>query len=527
MMGRVAVAGAVLLMVAASVPAIATTPQSFAADGPFLHDASGRAVLLRGVNAVYKLPPYTFTTEAGQPNSLTDADAAAMATLGYDVVRLGIIWKGLEPGLRGRDDPLTCSQGLPQNPGQYNQSTVDAYLSQVDAVVSTLADHGIYTLIDMHQDVYNEYFQGEGAPDWAVCTNHVPPQNLGPWNAHYADPAVGTAFNHFWDNDVTGDLQGEYDRVYAAVASHYAGNPWVLGYDLFNEPFATEVFSVAGAAAFDARLQCFYAGSASPGGQNYTGAPLACSPAVPAGGLIGAIRAADPSHLIFYEPDISSDFGNQDFVGSMPYPGLVLGFHDYCFAGGFLPGAYQNQTPDCAALEPRTMSTKSQERGFATSSSQAGGPGWFLSEFGAEDNPADLSRVADLADQNLLGWTYWAWREWGDPTGSGTEALVNDDGTFRSKVSILARTYPQAVAGTPTAMSFDPASGAFHLSYVPSPSVSAPTVIFVPLAQHYPSGYCAVASGAAITSSPGAPLLTLSNLPGEPAVTIDVSAGAC
>jgi endoglycosylceramidase len=34
--------------------------------------------------------------------------------------------------------------------------------------VTTLASHGIVSLLDFHQDLYNEAFQGEGAPAWAV-----------------------------------------------------------------------------------------------------------------------------------------------------------------------------------------------------------------------------------------------------------------------------------------------------------------------------------------------------------------------
>ena len=33
------------------------------------------------------------------------------------------------------------------------------------------ADNGIYPLIDMHQDVWNRKFCGEGVPDWAAQNN--------------------------------------------------------------------------------------------------------------------------------------------------------------------------------------------------------------------------------------------------------------------------------------------------------------------------------------------------------------------
>ena len=38
----------------------------------------------------------------------------------------------------------------------------EQYLSHVAATVKLLAQYGIYTLLDMHQDVYNQNFRGEG-----------------------------------------------------------------------------------------------------------------------------------------------------------------------------------------------------------------------------------------------------------------------------------------------------------------------------------------------------------------------------
>ncbi|MHB8572743.1 MAG: cellulase family glycosylhydrolase [Candidatus Dormibacteria bacterium] len=511
-------------------PGVLPALHASAAGGGFFVDPLGRTVLLRGVNAVYKLPPYRFTVDPGQPNSLTDADAQQMVALGFDVVRLGIIWKGLEPGTAAAGGPQ-CGPGTGStDPGQYDPAAVASYLAETARVVSMLAAHGIYTLIDMHQDVFNEAFAGEGAPDWATCTDGVPVTNTGTWNANYATPAVGTAFNHLWNNDVAANLQGEYQRVWTAVGAYFRGDTDVAGYDLFNEPFSTEVFSVGGAPAFDARLECFYTGSATPGKLNYSGAPDACSPLVPAQGVIPALRSADPTHMVFYEPDVSSDFGNPDHVGAMPFGDLVLGFHDYCFVGG-LYGPFESNTPDCAPLEQQVFTNKTLERTGAASAQQPAGVGWFLSEFGAEDDAttaeADLLRVSQLADQNMIGWTYWQWRQYGDPTGSATEGMFDAQGNLKPKAALLSRAYPQALAGTPSRFSFDPASGAFDLAYQADPTVMADSVIALPVAEHYASGYCATASGAGVTSAPGSPTLTLANHPGAASVSLSVRAGSC
>ena len=130
----------------------------------------------------------------------------------------------------------------------------------------------------MHQDVYNEIFEGEGAPDWAVCTNGVqstdPP---GRWSLEYGTRAAGIAFSHFWHNNVRGDLQGQYDEVWGDVASAFAGNRWVLGYDPFNEPFSTSLIRF-GDEHFDAQLECFYTGTAHIGAALHGARTAALSP---------------------------------------------------------------------------------------------------------------------------------------------------------------------------------------------------------------------------------------------------------
>ncbi|MHB8330182.1 MAG: cellulase family glycosylhydrolase [Acidimicrobiales bacterium] len=503
--------------------------------GPFLRDSLGRSLILHGVNAVFKTPPYEFTSAANSANSLTATDASEMAGLGFDVVRLGIIWKGLEPGTGtlSMNSPAACTEGLAGDPGQFSAATIDSYLAQVDATVSLLAKYGIYSLIDMHQDVYNEAFAGEGAPDWAVCTNNLPPTNTGNWSANYFTPAVGVAFEHFWDNDVTGGLQQNYDAVWARVAAHFKDNPSVIGYDLFNEPFSTAIATGAGNVLFDAKLECFYTGTATPGAQSQTGLSLACPPTDPAQGVIPSIENADPNHLVFYEPDVANDFGDTNWIGAMPFGRLVLDFHDYCLASA--GQAYYDfySSPACSGPEPLAISQEKQARAAASTPEQQGGPAWFMSEFGAGEDTVDLTRMTGLADQNLLSWAYWQWKQYDDPTGGSTEALVatgpSGDVLDPVKAPILVRPYAQAVAGAPGTMSYDAATKVFTLSYTPEATITAPTVVFVPVDPFYdvyPGGYCAQATGATVSGA-GTDHLLLQAGPGAAEVTLRIAQGSC
>ena len=118
--------------------------------GRWITDPDGKVVIFHGVNMVDKRPPY-------EPWAVgfSSADANFLAANGFNVVRLGVIYKGVEP-----------------SPGRYDEH----YLDQIATTVETLGNAGIRSLLDFHQDAYNEVFGGEGFPDWAV-----PPQYRGPF----------------------------------------------------------------------------------------------------------------------------------------------------------------------------------------------------------------------------------------------------------------------------------------------------------------------------------------------------------
>ena len=124
--------------------------------GGFIYDQYGRVVILHGVNAVYKRPPYELSVDPGKPWNFTSKDAAAIAGLGFNIVRLGIIWAGIEPGtIRAPNNPAICTPGTPSDPHQWNQAVADRYLAKVQQTVDVLARYHVYTLLDMHEDVYS------------------------------------------------------------------------------------------------------------------------------------------------------------------------------------------------------------------------------------------------------------------------------------------------------------------------------------------------------------------------------------
>ncbi len=496
--------------------------------GPYLYDAQGRVVVLHGVNVVYKHPPYIAYPDPDQPWNFGVEDAQRLRSLGFNVVRLGIEWQALEPGSGGPNQPKICTPGTPRDPHEFNRAVALAYLAHVKATVDLLARYGISTLLDMHQDVYNQNFRGEGAPDWAVCTDGQPiVAESGRWSNNYANPTLQTAVQHFWANDVVGNLQGNFDTVWATVAGYFEDDPWVIGYDPYNEPFSTET-QVASASTFTGQLECFYTGSAHTGFLANGTTPLTCPAHVPVNGVVPTIEAVDHRHPIFVEPDIYWVSGGNipSQIGPMPFPRLVFNFHVYCGDRSPVTG---NPTDllRCLEAEETTAAEQDVTRLSMSSADQPSGPAIFMSEFGATVSVPLVGFDTQWAGLDQVGWIYWAWKYYDDPTGSSAEGLVEPDGTYSPIVSVLSRTYPQAIAGIPNSIVFNPLTGAFSLVYAPSLGAHGDTTIALAAAEHYPDGWCAAVRGGRITSPPGSTQLTIRGVGRPTQVYVTVTAGAC
>ncbi len=493
--------------------------------GPELYDSSGRMVIFHGVDAVYKRAPFELYPDPGRPWNFGPADAARIAKLGFNVVRLGIEWEGIEPGSGPANSPSICRPGPPGDPHEFNASIARRYLANIAETVDLLGRDGIYTLLDMHQDVYSRLFLGEGAPRWAVCTDDKRIEPVGGrWSRNYGDPTLATAEEHFWANDVIGDLQGQFDLAWKTVASYFRDDPWILGYDPYNEPFARGVTPIQG-AALATSLECFYTGRAHPTDLPGTDKKVSCPATDPSEGLIPTIEAADPHHLIFIEPDIYARHGRRAVLAPMNFPHLVYNFHVYCPQRSPVTG---NPTDlgACARHELTSILNNEEERGRLASTRQPRGPAWFMSEFGATTSEPLAATLTKEADAVGIDWCYYSWKYYDDPTGSSSEALVVASGGYSPIVGALSRTYPQAIAGTPSSVSFDPPTGAFAMTYAPK-KVDEPTSIFVAQSVHYPHGWCAAVLGGTIVSPPGAAHLLVEPIGHPDRVSVSVTAGRC
>jgi endoglycosylceramidase len=454
--------------------------------GAWLVDGQGRAVILHGVNAVWKQAPYV------APDSLqgfTAADADWLAAHGFNAVRLGVLFAGVMP-----------------QPHQIDTT----YLDRIDRVVKLLAARGIYVLLDFHQDLFATRYQGEGFPEWATQPSHFDRVSRAGFPLNYFTPSASQAFDRLWHN--ADGLQDDYRLAWTAVAARWAGQDHLMGYDLINEPWPGRNWPLCvnprGCSRFEnERLQGLYQR------------------------VLSGIRSVDPDNLVWLEPQILFDFGVRSHLGEHPIADgqIGLSWHNYCLPETLLQASGLKKLSTCDKLEQRVYQN-------AHDASARLGAASLMSEFGASDDTLDTRRVVDFADRNLTGWTYWSYKNWADPTtqaqGSGAQSIFRSDTDLGSakqvKLEILERPYPQAIAGTPQAFGYDPAANSFSLRYAPvlpdgSVAAGRETEIFVP-ALHYPRGYLARVQGGHVVSAAGAAQLRVVADPGAHLVTVKVDA---
>lgn len=451
----------------------AKDPAELGTSGNWIVDDQGRVVILEGVNQVYKSAPFS---PGG--DGFGDDDAAYLAANGFTEVRLGIYWAQIEP-----------------QPGVYNY----AYLESVKDTVETLKAHGIYSLIDMHQDLYSTDVGGHGAPSWATLFNPADNDTTKTFPFAYAlNPAQNQAWDAFWSNtkvDGVG-LQDYYTRTWQTVADYLGGTPGVAGYELMNEPWAGSAWlgNLLGDPRFDTQsMTPFY------------------------DQVIAGIRSVDPTTTVYYEP--TTLFGNLapvTHLAGVDDKNSVFAFHDYCIFDALGLGS-----SGCSVWDGMMQDA-------AQAYSQAFGVPALVTEFGATHNTSTIASQLDSIEPHRFGWLYWGYTNEAGSLVHDTTVAPTGSNVSQPITETLAQPYPQVVAGIPNSWSFN--NGVFSFSYstsmadgVGSFAAGSQTQISIPAIQ-FPDGYQVNVSGGEVVSSANAPVLLIDSVGGAGTVTVTVTA---
>ena len=449
--------------------------------GRWLTDAKGRVLIIHGVNVPTKILP------AGDPVALgfDDTHAAFIASLGFNAIRLGVERYFVEP-----------------EPGQFDAG----YVGQFSKTVKMLANHGILSLIDFHQDEFGPEFCDNGFPEWMTVTDGLPSTCEGFPYEYLENEALNRAFDHLWQNDSDlgphgSKLQDDDAEILHYVASKLHNLPGILGYEVINEPWPGSKYPTcislppfSGCPEFDTTLFSAYYDR-----------------------MIPELRLADKTHLIWYEPLVLFNFGIPTFVNPPADPRRGFAFHDYTICQT-IPSLCGPATDDAAVVSNAVAHTAET------------GDAMLETEFGATNDTSQLSEQVGLYDQNMIPWMFWAYNnEIVGVTGDGTLLPPTGDNVQWPTVDVLASPYPQLVSGTPISWGFDQPSETFTAQYSTKSAAGvgrfqpgSVTEFVVPAVQ-YPNGYGVAVTGGAVLSDAGAPLLKVAACPGASTVSVTVT----
>eukprot|EP00820_Chromera_velia_P000028 Cvel_168.t2-p1 / transcript=Cvel_168.t2 / gene=Cvel_168 / organism=Chromera_velia_CCMP2878 / gene_product=Endoglycoceramidase, putative / transcript_product=Endoglycoceramidase, putative / location=Cvel_scaffold10:218514-220292(+) / protein_length=593 / sequence_SO=supercontig / SO=protein_coding / is_pseudo=false len=369
-------------------------------------------------------------------------------------MRIGVMWQSVEP-----------------QRGQYNMT----FLEEVKKVVDHLGRHDIYTILDGHQDLLHRAYCGEGFPSFAVEAvrsryNHSMfgfpspiPAKLErdekgmpsldtcmdrPFAQFYASFEEADAWNELYRST---DLQAAFGAYWGTVASVFQDSPYVLAYELLNEPSVSlrRLFKSA-----DELLLPLYKEAHAQ------------------------IRKHDTKHLIMYETFVVNSYirRGSGFAELPDGPQAVYAYHVYC--------AGQNATGDIPPGIAASFCKTALSWSFDTAMKDLDRlkSGAFMSEFGAlgpHKASADMiSFLLDKADAKSQSWAYWSFKRFHDFTtqNANTETLYNDDGSLQTeKVKALARPFPQKTDAIPSSVKFEfvPSKALFRMSFSPKPRAAA------------------------------------------------------
>jgi len=410
-------------------------------DRTYIRDSLDRVVVLRGVNARIE-GIFDVTFDDGrialeEVPAFSADDAARMHTLGFNVLRLPINWSAIEP-----------EQGVFD----------EAYLDAVQTVVEHCADASVHVILDFHQDAYSKEIGEDGAPLWAI---HPAPTELleGPLGDSLSErrfsAQVLAAFDGFFidDDEDTSDqwLQMAFAEMARHVAERFADEPWVLGYELYNEPVANDAY----VWSFNERV-----------------VPL--------------IREADTQHLILFEPNAA-----RNFVETAPVSGAA--FVDS--QGVYAPHLYTlSFTGSVSDLEQLTPDELAPNMAAAVDEAASWQTPLFVGEWGVSPHMpnADLyvQYMYDLFDGQFAHSTVWLWKE----NSQGNWGFFDHDeatGAWQERPSVVAahaRVYATAIAGEPESMRYDADDKTFDLRYAGRDDGVA-SLLYVPSPPDYPAAF--------------------------------------
>lgn len=492
--------------------------------GSWFRDESKRYVLFRGVNfgSRSKMPPYLpiapldvhdiSKLDLKKEIESVKSGLDLMKNLGFNIVRLLISWKALEPSPNPNLEEL-----LPEG---------RKYLEYMKEIIDELHARNLYVILDFHQDIANEVYGGDGFPDWAVAIDEEHEKPKPPtkpdkrWQFKYMiNKSLKETLKSFWENDLTNLDEGlknypvrtHLEKTIGQTVKFFKslndglGHPAILAVEPFNEPHPSTIPKME----FEAKYLMDYYRNVN-----------------------SEIEKFDKALFIFIEPrvdwimptdtggmpvkygasplDVKSSF-NMDFIKNVMVDKKlvtkkletylpsdlnsisrfgnngVLSFHYYdtmAVASSFvkIPESLYTYKIEFPMIFSQ-LSQAATERGLIP----------FITEFGAFQEAEQIREYLDLQynqiEAFLLNATIWNYDLYNTEEGKDNwnyenYSLLGPDRKPRN-VDAVARPYPMRSSAEPTLIFFDIDSKYASIVLKGKVLTGEPTVIYIPFDIHY------------------------------------------
>lgn len=330
-------------------------------------------------------------------------------------------------------------------------------------VVENFTNEGVYVVLAVNGTATSSQHLITGtwqAPAGSAANNPALPGAL--------NPAVQESMRRFWDYKNHAYLQDEFIKAGKYLADRLKNNPYVLGYDILNEPWGDGLVSTVLNTNLESQLlPGFY--------ERY----------------INAMREIERDKYFFFEPSVLFNIKEAPgFQTKLPVindsgRGIKhLAFAPHCYLANERTNTIKNSYDSYLGILKKNYTAIQQKQQVPIYIGE-----WANIDYATfSDWENYLNHHMAAFDDIKASWSYFSY------IPGGNNLVEGDDMTENPTVNTIARAYPRATSGELLSFNYQPDTKMFKMSFVNYASIAQPTEIFIPK-RHFPNGYTLTVTG--------------------------------
>lgn len=409
---------------------------NFYQDSNVFQDSYGRTLILHGASL------YTNDEPGGYTRYNSNGAKRLINDWGLNSVRMFWNWNAIEP-----DSAVFAPDKL----------------EALVRVVENFTNEGVFVVLAVNGTATSSQHLITGtwqAPAGKAVNNPDLPGAL--------NPAVQESMRRFWDYKNYAYLQDEFIKAGKYLANRLKSNPYVLGYDILNEPWGDGLVSTVLNVNLESQLlPALY--------QRY----------------ITMMRETENDKYIFFEPGVLFNIKEiASFQTKLPVINDIrsgvkrLAFAPHCYLANERTNTIKNSYDSYLGILKKNYTAIQQKQQVPIYIGE-----WANIDYTTfSDWENYLNQHMAAFDDIKASWSYFSYIP-------GENNLVKgDDVTENPTANTIARVYPRATSGELLSFNYQPDTKVFKMSFINYASIEQPSEIFIPR-RHFPNGYVLTVTG--------------------------------